>query len=112
MTGSWRSARGWAWRCCRTRPARARFGVLARRLRAGGWSRLLCDRDVTGGGIEVEFFGEKARIMGGPAALAVQTGAALMPVILWFEGENWGVHIHAGDSRARDRHQAGEDRPP
>jgi hypothetical protein len=42
----------------------------------------------------VEFFGEKARMMGGPAALAVQTGAALMPVILWFEGDHWGVHVH------------------
>ncbi len=55
---------------------------------------LVCDRDVTGGGMEVEFFGEKARMMGGPAALAVQTGAALMPVILWFEGDGWGVHVH------------------
>ncbi|HEX9539300.1 MAG TPA: phosphatidylinositol mannoside acyltransferase, partial [Streptosporangiaceae bacterium] len=27
-------------------------------------------------------------------ALAVQTGAALMPAILWFEGDGWGVHIH------------------
>lgn len=42
--------------------------------------------------MEVEFFGEKARMTGGPAALAVQTGAALMPVILWFEGDHWGVH--------------------
>ncbi len=72
----------------------SRFGVLAQRLRAGKLVCLLCDRDVTGGGIEVEFFGEKARMMGGPAALAVQTGAALMPVTLWFEGPDWGVHIH------------------
>ena len=57
-------------------------------------SGLICDRDLTGGGIEVEFFGEKAQMMGGPAALAVQTGAALMPAILWFEGDGWGVHIH------------------
>jgi phosphatidylinositol dimannoside acyltransferase len=70
------------------------FGVLARRLRAGKLVCLVCDRDVTGGGIEVEFFGEKALMMGGPAALAVQTGAALMPVILWFEGDGWGVHVH------------------
>lgn len=70
------------------------FGILAQRLRAGMLVCLVCDRDVTGGGIEVEFFGEKARMMGGPAALAVQTGAALMPVILWFEGDHWGVHIH------------------
>ncbi len=71
-----------------------RFAILAQRLRAGKTVGLICDRDVTGGGIEVEFFGEKARMMGGPAALAVQTGAALMPAILWFEGDGWGVHIH------------------
>ena len=70
------------------------FGILAQRLRAGKLVCLVCDRDVTGGGIEVEFFGEKARMMGGSAALAVQTGAALMPVILWFEGDHWGVHVH------------------
>ncbi len=70
------------------------FGILAQRLRAGKLVCLVGDRDVTGGGIEVEFFGEKARMMGGAAALAVQTGAALMPVILWFEGDHWGVHVH------------------
>ncbi|HEV8279988.1 MAG TPA: phosphatidylinositol mannoside acyltransferase [Streptosporangiaceae bacterium] len=70
------------------------FAVLAQRLRAGKLIALVCDRDVTGSGIEVEFFGEKARMTGGPAALAVQTGAALMPVILWFEGDHWGVHVH------------------
>ena len=57
----------------------SRFGVLAQRLRAGGLVCLVSDRDVTGRGIEVDFFGEKARMMAGPAALAVQTGAALLP---------------------------------
>ena len=71
----------------------SRFGVLAQRLRAGGMVCLPADRDVTGGGIEVEFFGEKARMMGGPAALAVQTGAALMPAVLWFEDAGWGVRV-------------------
>jgi lauroyl/myristoyl acyltransferase len=70
------------------------FGVLAQRLRAGKLVALPCDRDVTGGGIEVEFFGEKALMMGGPAALAVQTGAALMPATMWFDGDRWGVRIH------------------
>jgi KDO2-lipid IV(A) lauroyltransferase len=72
----------------------SRFGVLAQRLRAGGMVCLPADRDVTGAGIEVEFFGQKARMMGGAAALAVQTGAALMPATLWFEDPGWGVHIH------------------
>jgi phosphatidylinositol dimannoside acyltransferase len=73
---------------------RSAFGILAQRLRAGKTVGLVCDRDVTGRGMEVEFFGEKARMMGGAAALAVQTGAALVPVILWFEGDHWGAHIH------------------
>ena len=72
-----------------TRP----FGILAERLRAGKVVILPADRDVTGSGIEVEFFGEKARMMAGPAALAVATGAALMPAALWFEDDGWGVHI-------------------
>jgi len=70
------------------------FGTLAQRLRAGKLVALPCDRDVTGRGIEVDFFGEKALMMGGPAALAVQTGAALMPATLWYEDGRWGVHIH------------------
>jgi KDO2-lipid IV(A) lauroyltransferase len=71
-----------------------RFGILAQRLRAGGLVCLPADRDITGSGIEVDFFGEKAHMMGGAAALAVQTGAALMPVTLWFDGPLWGAHIH------------------
>jgi phosphatidylinositol dimannoside acyltransferase len=71
------------------------FAILARRLRAGKLVCLPCDRDVTGHGIEVDFFGEKARMAPGPAALAVQTGAALMPVALWFEDDGWGLRVGA-----------------
>jgi len=70
------------------------FGVLAQRLRAGKVVCLPADRDVTGSGIEVGFFGEKARMMPGPAALAVQTGAALVPAVLWFTEDGWGIHLH------------------
>jgi phosphatidylinositol dimannoside acyltransferase len=69
------------------------FGILAQRLRAGKIVVLPCDRDVTGSGIEVEFFGEKSKMMAGPAALAVQTGAALLPAVLWFTDDGWGVNI-------------------
>ncbi len=69
------------------------FGVLAQRLRAGKVVVLIADRDVTGGGLEVEFFGEKAKMMAGSAALALQTGAALIPVVLWFDPDGWGVRI-------------------
>jgi phosphatidylinositol dimannoside acyltransferase len=71
------------------------FGILAERLRAGKIVILPADRDVTGSGIEVEFFGEKAKMMGGSAALAVLTGAALVPATLWFTPDGWGVRIGA-----------------
>src|SRR5215475_2873788 len=70
------------------------FGLLAQRLRAGKMVILPCDRDITGSGIEVDFFGEKARMMPGPAALAIQTGAALVPAILWYTEDGWGIHLH------------------
>ena len=81
------------------------FGVLAQRLRAGQMVCLLCDRDLTESGVEVEFFGEKARMAAGPAALAVQTGAPLHAVTLWFTETGWYAHasppipVPAGGSR-------------
>ena len=44
---------------------RSPFGILAQRLRAGGLVCLVSDRDLTDTGVEVEFFGEKARIAAG-----------------------------------------------
>ena len=37
-------------------------------------------------GHNVTFFGERARMPGGPAMLAQQTGALLLPVTLWYDG--------------------------
>jgi phosphatidylinositol dimannoside acyltransferase len=61
------------------------FGTLARRLRAGGLVCLVADRDLSASGVEVTFFGEDARMPAGPAMLALQTGALLMPVTLWYD---------------------------
>ena len=61
------------------------FGTLARRLRAGGLVCLVADRDLSASGVEVDFFGEKARMPAGPAILAQQTGALLLPVTLWYD---------------------------
>jgi KDO2-lipid IV(A) lauroyltransferase len=60
------------------------FGTLARRLRSGKVVALVADRDLSASGAQVTMFGEATRIAAGPAALAVQTGAALMPVQLWY----------------------------
>ncbi|MGW4046006.1 phosphatidylinositol mannoside acyltransferase [Streptomyces sp. NPDC004721] len=61
------------------------FGTLARRLRDGGLVCLVADRDLSASGVEVRFFGETARMPAGPALLAQQTGALLLPVTLWYD---------------------------
>ncbi|MFC9156204.1 phosphatidylinositol mannoside acyltransferase [Streptomyces bauhiniae] len=61
------------------------FGTLARRLRDGGLVCLVADRDLSAAGVEVDFFGERARMPAGPALLAQQTGAQLLPVTLWYD---------------------------
>jgi len=52
--------------------------VLLQTLKEGGVVGLLCDRDIQGNGIEVEFFGERVRLPGGAATLALRTGATLV----------------------------------
>ncbi|SCF85119.1 phosphatidylinositol mannoside acyltransferase [Streptomyces sp. Ncost-T10-10d] len=63
----------------------AAFGTLARRLRAGGLVCLVADRDLSASGVEVTFFGDAARMPAGPALLAQQTGALLLPVTLSYD---------------------------
>ncbi|MFJ1585039.1 phosphatidylinositol mannoside acyltransferase [Streptomyces sp. NPDC088197] len=63
----------------------AAFGTLARRLRSGGLVCLVADRDLSASGVEVDFFGERTRLPAGPAMLAQQTGALLLPVTLWYD---------------------------
>lgn len=59
----------------------ARNGVVA----------LLCDRDLKGKGVEVEFLGEKTTMPAGPVSLAIRTGAPLLPVATYFTGT--GHHV-------------------
>ncbi|MER6435176.1 phosphatidylinositol mannoside acyltransferase [Streptomyces sp. NPDC001185] len=61
------------------------FGTLARRLRDGGLVCLVAERDLSASGVEVKFFGETTRMPAGPALLAQQTGALLLPVTLWYD---------------------------
>lgn len=51
---------------------------------------LLCDRDMTGGGVEVDFFGEPTTVPAGPAVLALRAGAPLLPTAVYFTDR--GVH--------------------
>ncbi|HEY0639392.1 MAG TPA: phosphatidylinositol mannoside acyltransferase [Pseudonocardiaceae bacterium] len=68
--------------------------VLARRLAANGVVCLVADRDLGAGGVTVDFFGEPAKFPVGPARLAERTGAALLPVGLWFTEDGWGFTVH------------------
>jgi phosphatidylinositol dimannoside acyltransferase len=59
--------------------------LLADRLRAGHVVPLLADRDLTARGVEVRFFGGRAKMPAGPALLALRTGAPLYVAGMWYE---------------------------
>jgi KDO2-lipid IV(A) lauroyltransferase len=82
--------------------------VLREWLTAGGTTCLLVDRDLSGSGVPVTFFGRRSAMPGGPALLAAQTGAALLPAICQFDGAGWRFVVHPpvpvdGPGRLRDR---------
>ena len=58
-------------------------GRLVQTLREGKLVGLVADRDLVGNGIEVDFFGERTTLPGGPAVLALRTGAPLFPVAVY-----------------------------
>ena len=69
------------------------FEVLANGCGTTGWSCLMADRDLTRSGVQVDFFGEPTRMPAGPAKLAIETGAALLPVHCWFEPRRLGLRV-------------------
>ncbi|WP_163718403.1 phosphatidylinositol mannoside acyltransferase [Mycobacterium bourgelatii] len=82
------------------------FEVLCERLRDNHIVCLMAERDLTRTGVEVDFFGEATRMPAGPAKLAIETGAALLPTHCWFEPDGWGFQVYSpldcssGDVRA------------
>jgi lauroyl/myristoyl acyltransferase len=65
------------------------FPYLADRLKQGRLVALLGDRDLGKGGVPVTFFGARAKMPAGPAALAVDTGAVLLAAELYLvDGRN------------------------
>lgn len=62
----------------------------AKALADGRLLTLMCDRDVGGTGVEVEFFGETTTLPGGPATLALRSGAALIPAVVYLD--ETGIH--------------------
>ncbi|WP_369829946.1 phosphatidylinositol mannoside acyltransferase [Mycobacterium sp. E2238] len=69
------------------------FEVLCDRLRDNRVVCLMAERDLTRSGVEVDFFGEPTRMPAGPAKLAIETGAALLPSHCWFADDGSRVWI-------------------
>jgi KDO2-lipid IV(A) lauroyltransferase len=70
------------------------IGVLAERLRAGGFVCLVADRDLSERGVPVTFFGRPSRMPAGPAALSLRTGAPVIPVTLHYDGPDLVITFH------------------
>ena len=58
------------------------LGELTHALNDGHVVCLLTDRDIGGGGVEVEFFGERTTLPGGAAVLARRTGSPIVGVVV------------------------------
>jgi KDO2-lipid IV(A) lauroyltransferase len=70
------------------------YEVLAERLRANRFICLMAERDLTRTGVQVDFFGEPTRMPAGPARLAIETGAALLPVHCWNPKNDWRFDVY------------------
>lgn len=69
------------------------FEALASALRENRIVCLLGERDLARHGVPVTFFGEPTRMPAGPARLAIDTGAPLLPVHCWFTPTGWGFLV-------------------
>jgi phosphatidylinositol dimannoside acyltransferase len=63
--------------------------ALAQSLKENKAVALVADRDLAGSGIEVEMFGKLRRMPAGPAALALRTGAPLVPCAVYSQPGGW-----------------------
>jgi phosphatidylinositol dimannoside acyltransferase len=73
---------------------RSPFELLSERLRDNRVVCLMAERDLTRTGVQVSFFGELTRMPAGPAKLAIETGALLLPAHCWFQDDSWAVTIY------------------
>jgi KDO2-lipid IV(A) lauroyltransferase len=61
--------------------------AVARALKANEVVALLSDRDIAGGGVAVDFFGERTTLPGGPATLGLRSGAPILPTAILYRGD-------------------------
>jgi phosphatidylinositol dimannoside acyltransferase len=82
----------------------ATFGRLVSTVQAGGFVCLLADRDLSRTGVEVRLCDQPTKVPRGPAALALRTGATLIPATLGYVGDDMEITFHP-----EVPHHAGED---
>lgn len=63
-------------------------------LRQGGFAPLLADRDLSRSAVDVRLCDAPARMPAGPALLARETGAALVPITLRYLGRDMEIWFH------------------
>ena len=66
---------------------------------------LLSDRDVTGGGVPVQFFDEVTDLPGGPALLGLRSGAPILPTAVYFEPDGMHLGVVLGPLDLERQHQ-------
>lgn len=69
--------------------------TLEDRLRAGRLIALVADRDLSASGVEVDFFGRKAKFPAGPAKLSLTTGAPLITAYISYTER--GIRVRFSD---------------
>jgi KDO2-lipid IV(A) lauroyltransferase len=69
--------------------------TLQDRLREGRLVALVSDRDLSASGVEVSFFGRRAKFPAGPAKLALETGAPLITAHITYT--EIGIAVHFSD---------------
>ena len=77
-------------------------GAVLRALKDNHIVCLLCDRDIVGDGIDVDFFGERTTLPAGPATLALRTGAPLLPTAVFHEGDAHRAVVHPALAAERE----------
>lgn len=89
-------------------PLNAEAGTAASKALAEGCILcLLCDRDIQGTGVKVNFFGEETTLPAGAATLALRSGAAVLPTAVYYQGDrHLGVLRPALDATRRGRFRA------
>ncbi|WP_428340480.1 phosphatidylinositol mannoside acyltransferase [Mycobacterium sp.] len=69
------------------------FPLLSERLKDNKVVCLMAERDLSRTGVQVDFFGAATQMPAGPAKLAIDTGAALLPTHSWYDGDICRVDI-------------------